>query len=367
MSDSLFAGGMIRLARSPFFWLVLILLAAECFFRWSLPYRLVPRAREVLRNPITYRGWPEYLSSPDDDRPLVVLISHSQGVGEEIEDSSLIYAAELRDHLGDRNIRFENWSAHGLIPIELDLLIMTAVARGADLLVLALVPRNFGGPRNRDLTPVSDISLMAGDPRLWPMLPGSLTMGGFAFEDVLSSFLSLESSLHRSRIAVFDWISESVPLRWHKVLLGHERDGHGPRLDAFAGVDASVFLPSRDVNDAARTDRNTTRESGRMAEPSSGYEPFPPVYERLQAHLSGTETRWVWVWNPSEPSPIRGHPPYHRRFIKEATLTIEKSGYRSHDLSAAMDADLFLNEYHFSEPGHAEFAGLLKRIIDDEL
>ncbi len=355
-------------ARGPFFWLVLLLLGAECLLRWALPYRLVPNAGEAIRNPLSYRGWPEYLDTPDQGRPLVVLISHSQGVGEEISDPSTIYAARLRAHLAARDIGFENWSCHGLGLIELDLLTMRALKRGADLLLLVLATRHFRQPDTEEIAPLSDISLTAGDPSQWPRLPGSLTMLRLDLDDVLERSVSLHSALARSRIALFDWAAESVPLRWHEVLLGHERDGYGPRLDRFAAGGGSLLVPARDVNDAERSTRQA-RRIGVVPEPRrrSNETQFPAIYRKLAAHLQGTDTRWAWVWCPIDPARPQGRRHSDPAFIAAAIREIEHSGHPSHDLSDALDSSSFTTQFHFTEEGHAELARLLKQIIDDEL
>ncbi len=104
---------MIRLSRSAFPWFVLLLAVGEILAWRGLPYQLGPKADETTRNPTKHRGWPEYLDVEDDERPLVVLISNSQGVGGEIDDRNSIYPAVLSERLAREGFRFENWSTGG--------------------------------------------------------------------------------------------------------------------------------------------------------------------------------------------------------------------------------------------------------------
>lgn len=363
---------MSGLTRSPFLWFAFLLAALEVLSWQTSPYRLGRKADQTTRNATKHRGWPEYLDVKDDKAPLVALISNSQGVGGEIEDRNAIYAASLKDHLARRGFRFENWSTGGLRTTEIELLTMKAVQRGVDHLVLVLTVNNFDPDEQLNLDfPFSDITLLAGEPSLWPELRDSLFISNTRFEDLAVRFMARWSSLVRSRIAVTDLVAAHLPLEWHRLALGHEVRP-GSRLDDLESPEISLYFPAIDV-----TEEQLARRRAMLNTNPRDYDPdgierrletFERLYPILRERAKRSGMRLTWVWNPLAPGSTTDEGRSVRNsFIERASRTIERGGSRSHDLSDSMKSGYFLSHGHFNEDGHREFARMMKEILDVEV
>ncbi len=361
------------LLRSACFWLVLYLAALELIARGLVPYAGLPTADQARRNPTQYRGYVEYLEAGSPAEPLIVLIGNSHSVAAEIEDAEAIYPARL-----DRELRrlwpaarLENWSSGGLRTAELELLSMKAVARGADLVVVAVSTQNFDFEQHLNLDfPQSDIHLLAGDPRLWRLLPGALFYDRTTLDGLLSRSVMFHSSLARSRIAVHDAVAARVSRSWHRWLVGRVLVA-GNRLDAFADPDRSIYWPRRHV--AFEEWRAEVVAEPPVFDVGPGvielrYETFTRCFDRLYARLSAHGVRLVWIWHPID---LATATPRARRavrsFLDRAGPYVEGAGGRCHDLSQAMPTRRFLSWSHLDEAGHAELARRLLPILADAL
>ena len=363
---------MNGLSRSAFPWFVLLLALGETLAWWSLPYQLGPTADETTRNPTKHRGWPEYLDVEDDERPLVVLISNSQGVGGEVADREKIYAAFLGEHLSDKGFRFENWATGGFRTTEIELLTIKAAQRGVDHLLVVLAVNNFDPPELLNLDyPFSDITLLAGEPGLWPYLGDTLFMENAKFEDLAVRFITWTRNLARSRMAVTDLVAAHTPLKWHPLVIGHEVRP-GMRLDDLKDPGISAYYPAVDltVEELAirRAARKTMVRDYNRDQVARRFETFRQFYPLLNSRLEKSGTKLTWVWNPvALESTNKNGRSVRNRFYEQASSIIERSGARSHDMTDALESRYFLSHGHFNESGHREFARMLIPILDDEV
>jgi len=361
-----------RLARSTFFWFTVLLGAAEIVAWWGSPYRLMPRADETTRNPTKHRGWPEYLDVEDDERPLIVLIANSQGVGGEIADRERIYAAALREHLSAGGYRFENWSTGGLRTAELELLTMMAAKRGARHAIIVLTLNNFDPANRVNLDfPFSDITLLAGHPALWMTLPDTVLADRTGLEDVAPRAAALASELVRSREAMTDVAAARIPLRWHRLALGREVRP-GTRLDALADPDLSPYFPNVDLTEVElrkrREKRSAARERYDAADVAGRLDTFERFYPLFRERLPKRGVGVTWVWNPLDSASVgAGGREVLSRFVDRASRAMARYGDRGRDLTDAVEDRHFAAPGHFDEEGHREFARLLIGIIDDDL
>ncbi|MCK9460910.1 MAG: hypothetical protein M0R80_14830 [Proteobacteria bacterium] len=363
---------MTRLVRSAFFWFAALLTLGELAAWRTLPYRLVPTADVAIRNPLKHRGWPEYLDASEGGRPLVVLISNSQGVGAEVDDPHKIYAAALRRHLSAKGYAFENWSMGGLRTTEVELLTLEAARRRAVQVLMILTVNNFDPPARVDLKfPFSDLTLVAGSPAHWTRLSGTRFMARSSFEDLAVAFVELSSSLARSRLAVTDLVAARVPLNAQPLIVGREVRP-GPRLDGLRDPDVSMYFPSRDLTEQELGRRRGARR-GKVQEwvadqADLRLETFRAVYPGIRARLAESGTSLTWVWNPIAPSAAAGDALAARdRFIEAATTLIEDSGATCHDMTGVIEPEHFETLGHFDEDGHREFAQVLLPVVDAAL
>jgi hypothetical protein len=332
----------------------------------------VPKADSALRNAFGNRAWPEYLDAADDARPLVVLVSNSQGVGAEIGDQNATYAALLRAHLVSEGYRFENWSTRGLRTTELELLVLRAVSRHARHILFVVTANNFDPEERINLRyPFSDLTLLAGSPALWPAARHALFMRNTSVDELLLMFASLHSNLVRSRAAVIDLAAARFPLDAHKYLFGREVRREA-MMDAMADPTISAYLPSSSLPDASLERRRAALlenpaewKIGRRDERAETLRSLLPV---IKEELWAARAHATWVWQPLTAGAAS---PKARaslgEFVERATPLIEANGMRCHDLIDAMGPELFATGGHLNAAGHERFAGLLIPIIDEEI
>ena len=360
------------LARNPFFWFAAFLLLAELASYSMLPYRNHPTAAQVPRNPTKHRGWPEYLDVTGDSRKLVVLISNSQAMGAELENSSEIYFALARGRIQNDSVAMENWSSGGVRTTEVELLALEAMERNADLVVMALAINNFDERQKLNLDfPFSDIPLFAGHPAIWSNMPGCLFMENTKLEDILSRIVTFHSSFARSRMVVSDAVASRTPMKMHRWALGREvRPGN--RLDALKDPDVSIYYPDRDlVEEELRSRREARSKRKRHLDRNQSLrrlETFQRFYAPLRAKLKKTRTKLVWIWTPQKPG-MYTHAGYasEREFLDTATETIRNSGVNCHDLIDFVEQKYFVTPGHFNRRGHEIFAQKVVEIVRDEL
>jgi hypothetical protein len=123
------------------------LLVAELVARLALSAWGTPSSYDVPRNPHFRRGWVELTRAPPAPRgrPLVVVVTHSQGYFRETTDARFAYPAQLEELLRARGGVFEdaevlNWSIDGGRALEAVLLVARALEHHPDLIVYATGP-----------------------------------------------------------------------------------------------------------------------------------------------------------------------------------------------------------------------------------
>ena len=122
------------------------LLVAELAARLALSAWGTPSSYDVPRNPHFRRGWVEFTAPPAEPRgrPLVVVITHSQGFFRETTDPRNTYPAELerllRTRRGLEQAEVLNWSIDGGRALEAVLLVARALEHDPDLIVYATGP-----------------------------------------------------------------------------------------------------------------------------------------------------------------------------------------------------------------------------------
>jgi hypothetical protein len=361
-----------RLAGSAFLWLALLLIAGEIGAWWVLPYRRIPKADATIRNPLGHRGWPEYLDVKDGARPLVVLISASQGVAPEIRDKNNIYAAALREHLARAGYRFENWSTRGMRTTELELLVYRAISRRARHVLLLIAVDNFDPPELVNLTyPFSDIVLFSGAPSQWASTRDALFMQHSHVEDVFATFVRLHSNLARSRDAVIDVVAANLSLTTHRFVFGREIRT-GDRLDEMADPGFSLLFPADDLPSrelaASRAALYAKPKEWDLGDMDGRLETFSDLTPRLRDRLAGAGVGVTWVWQPVD---FGSCSPETReriaRFVERATAVIEAGGEHCHNLIEAIRAERFLTPGHVDELGQKQLAELLIPILDEDV
>ncbi|MBW2276979.1 MAG: hypothetical protein JRF63_05765 [Deltaproteobacteria bacterium] len=370
---------MKKLVGNAFVWFVPLLLVLELVAWYALPYSRHPRASEVERNPTDHRAWPEYLRAGDENSgKLIVLLSASQAVGKEIEDPQLIYPALIRRELErrDSELRLENWATGGTRTVDIELLSMKAVQRGADLVVLGFSFRNFDRKDKLDLDyPFTDVNLFAGDPRFFGELEDTTFAGVTEAEDVLQRSAKLGSSLARSRVAVIDAIVERTPLSWHRWVVGRFvrprprlDDARDPAGSLFWADQADALAEWQVIEDRRRLLRKRHGVRVSKGELAERLETFRVFHEALTRRFERSGTRSVWVWLPMKTSLLPSESLKNVRwFYSETTEIVEATGVRCHDLHDAIPSERFLTPGHVDEPGHELLAESMLELIGFEL
>lgn len=364
-----------KLAGSAFFWFAVFLLALELAAGQLVPYAIHPTADAVPRNPTFHRGWPEYLDvdDGDDSRPLVVLLTNSQGVGGEVADGERIYAAHLRRALaaGDPPARLENWASGGIRTPEIELLSMRAIERRATVVLGVFAYRNFDPPAILNLDfPFSDITLFAGKPTLWRYLDDTTFAESITIEGLLSRSAQLGSDLARSRIPMTDALTSPAPRAWHRWIAGREIRP-GPRLDALTDDELSIYwMRNRSLEERLATNQQR-RHAMEHVDPRDAavrLATFERFFEQLHRRLSAAGIRLTWVWQPTNPATLRGRSrALYREFLARATAAVRRTGTPCVDLLDAVAPEHFVTPGHFDEDGHRELAERLLPVMRDEL
>lgn len=356
-----------KLSNNPFVWLLLILALLEALAYLLLPYTQQPIAADVLRNPTTWRGWPEYLRAPSlgVSGKKIAIIGNSQAVGREMRDPGDIYVAHLRRLAREQALplTIENWSLEGIRLAEIELLTMQAVKRQLDLLVIIVSPGNLdrGGSYNLDFG-ASDVDLIAGDPALWNMLLDSGLRRRISIHDVLKRGALLHSNVVRSRIAVHDVTASWLDPRWDSVVFG-QRKNRIAHLRIGESRGRSASLPRQRRTMPAAQWRQYLEVHRRPA--------FDTLFASLQRRLRATGVDLLWVWMPL-PGAIAGESALAgtRRFQQDICRTIEASGFACADLSSRLPDDHFLPLFqwtHLNHRGHRRFAAILFPLLRDAI
>jgi len=364
--------GIRAVARSPFTWFVLLLLALE-WLAWDLvPYHNDPTAAEVVRLERKRRGWPEYVAGTRErERPLVVIISNSQAYGREMSDANETWAGHLRASLArhDPPIDIENWSSAGLHTGEIELLSMQAVERRADLVLYMLAHRNVDLTGYVTLNTVgTDIPLLAGRPSLWGPLRDSEVGRRADWDDLLARAILLNLQFGRARVPVLDWWAKSLTKEQEEMVLGHVRAQEREPFDRDE-IDTLTDDQLRQAwakrGKAAVLERVARLHTGEF---ESRLETLrrrhPPLHRRHDAN--GVPYLWIWV-----PTDVWQLPPEDlaaaQAFRARGSEIIAASGGRTQEWSERMPSDQYISLNHFTRRGHATMAQLVEDAILDAL
>jgi hypothetical protein len=358
--------------RSPFTWFALLLFALE-WLAWDLvPYRDDPTAAEVVRLERKRRGWPEFVAGTTErERPLVVIISNSQGFGREMPDADETWAGHLRASLAahDPPIDIENWSSAGLHTGELELLSMQAVERRADLVLYMLSHRNLDLRGYVTLNSVgTDITLLAGRPSLWPAIGDSVVGARANWDDLLTRAILLHVQFARARMPVMDWWAKRLTRDQQELVLGHVRGQEREpfRRDEIESLTDEVLrrLWAERGRDAVleRVARLHTNEFHRRIAT------LEQLHPSLQRRHDESGVPYVWVWVPTD---VWQLPPEDlaaaQRFRARGSEVIAASGGRAEEWSERVPTDQFISLNHFTRRGHATMARLVEELILDAL
>lgn len=360
----------MHLTRSAFFWFLLFVGLVEATAFLASPYRDHPQAASVNRNPTPLRAWPEYLSgntAPGKD--LVVLIGTSQGIGLEFSDDRRIFFSRLkRNMVRERpGVALENWSVAGLRSDQLEMLSLQAVERRASLVVFLVSLGNIDEDwRFRLDIDAADIDLLAGDPALWHMLPGTAVFDQVHYHDVLYRALLKNSHTGRSRIAVLDTVAEYLPVAQHRAAFGAAR----PRN---ARLTVAERLETRDGGI-----RFNSQFPDALNRPAGYYEKqyrrrrlpvFDAVYAGLRERFREAGIDMLWIWTPLaargfEDTLLAGARPIQRDICRR----IEADGWRCLDMTRVLPLDHFITgdmASHLNDKGHEALARKLTPAVVD--
>jgi hypothetical protein len=178
--------------------------ALELGARWWQAGEPSPHSYDEPRNPRFRRGWMPFTAprSRPDGRPLILVLSNSQGFLREQEDGSLAYSARLAAGLAQGGIDaiVANWSVPAAQGPELVVLAARAAQHAPDLVVVSAGTRAFGArrlhafPLSYWLSDVTDLAYARG---VRSRLPPAFLARNRAYDPV--AFLRVHSAFVRSR------------------------------------------------------------------------------------------------------------------------------------------------------------------------
>jgi hypothetical protein len=362
---------VIRLFHRAAFWLCLFVLFAEGLSAWLSPYGEIPSATEAIRNPSMTRGWPEYTAGPRRPRrDLVVLVTHSQGVGRESAESSLIYPARVRQELSGR-ADFESYACGGLRTAELESLLVQAMGRGARLVLLAISPSNLDPPEHLSLRyPGTDAPLLAFELMNLPLSRHTLSFRHTSGSDRLVLAARSHSALLRSRTAIEDALTGEVPQVYAPMAFGRWVSPV-ERLDALEHSGSAYWQPPDAALLAFRQEQS---EKGRSVRSYSAQDfqtrlqTLRDLSEAVRGLADRSGTLVLLVFSPFDPSRISPETrPLLERFFIEASAVLNDNQLEYVDFHSLLPASRFLTAGHLDETGHELFAAAMGEAINHAL
>jgi hypothetical protein len=355
------------LAANSFVWFAIFIALGEYLAFSISPLEQVSTAAEMIRNPLgrIRIGWPEYL---DADTPpskkLVVIVTNSQGYAKEYP-SDEIYPYLLKARLEEfrPDLHVENWAVPGLRAIEADLLAILAAEREAALVLFLVNRALIDTPDHLNLDyPDSDVSLVAGDPRLWPdVLNSSVDRSSIADVLLLKSAM-LYSNFIRGREILHRRLEMMRPHPWGMFLY---RDYGKRRIER-----AEKRNRRRGCTDCPASDR---RDSRRILG-------LDRLARSIGRRFERNKVNSLWVWQP-KPKVARAMRRAERRvarardgaahgssLVKAANQILTERGLGPLDMRADIPIEDFRkNSTHFTPSGHRAMADLLFPILVREL
>jgi hypothetical protein len=363
------AFGGYRLLRSPLVWFALFLVCAELTLL-AFDSRHAFDHDDYLRNITPLRNWPEYTACDrEPGRPLAVLIGASQSMSPEFPDSRDTWFSMVRDRLeaSGHAVDLRNWSVTGIRSDQIELLSLKALQCGAKAIIYVLSLANIDEKSSfRFDSHAADVDLIAGEPGLWPLLPGSLVFDSARIDQIALRVLRRGTATLRTRDRLFDVVAAHLDRRRVYHLLGHVRPPNsGASLRQRAAIVGDGFIdPGFMVGDVP-IDKDYWRlqlESQRMPVFDAMY---PNLDRRLQAR--GATLAWVFTAVNAQDRSLRlleVSEEFHTRICER----LHADGRACHDLSRAMPEQDFFPAgiaSHFNAPGQRSFAELIYPIIED--
>ena len=340
------------------------------------PYREVPAASEVPRNPLPLRGWPEFLRAGSDSEGStnLAIISNSQGVGKEIGSAESTYPALLEQNFREagRNINIENWSLSGLRTDQIELLSMVAAQRQIDLLIIVTGIKSLDIAGSTRLGANSDdLDLVAGNTSLWPEILSSQVLHGTKWDDLLLREITLGSDIVRLRPYLLDLLAAAIPPADHPLVFGRRRSQR-----ALESINLEAAKPTKSQGSSV------VREPGKSAitvPAATWYKQFRrnrvptfhALFPGLSHRLTNSKTKLVWIWMPVYPGANtadlrQGAAPVYSIICDEITV----AGVTCLDLTNSLPADAYATlsaSSHFNMQGQQAMTNLLYPVIDRAL
>jgi hypothetical protein len=371
---------LVKIFRSPFFWLFAFLLVVEFAATMVTPYRQAPAASGLARNPLPLRGWPEYLRAGSETIGAinVAIIGNSQGAGGEIEGAEHLYPALLEKAFKDagRNINIENWSLVGLRTDQIELLSMIAAQRHLDLLLIVTEIKSLDIAGHTRLGANSDdLDLVAGKPILWPGIRASHVLHETKWDELLRRYMFLHSSMVRLRTHLLDLLARKIPPVAHPLLFGQRRSQR-----ALDSVNTPVN-PQFKANENS-LGRNKTQENPvtGLSVPATTWEKqfrrnriptFNNLFPGLRRRLTDSGTTLIWIWMPIYPgantaSLRKGAEPIYSVICNE----IRAAGTSCLNMTNSLPAENYITlsaSSHFNPKGHEAMSRLLQPVIENAL
>lgn len=346
---------------SPFLWLCLLLLAGEIAAGFWIPYREAPSASETRRNPFHKRGWPEFTDGERvPGKKLVILITNSQGFGEEISDRG-IFPYLLEERLNRRGIpvKIENWGMPGGTMVDHEFALLRAIQRKPDLIVMMKTYKDFSADLlDLRLDKVSmDINQLAGRPSLWAPMWNTAIRKQLTFELWSQCAFPSFSNLSRLRIHVMDLISNKLNNNFLFALhFGHER-----------GVWTYSIEPPREHR-YLKDKKDHPKDGVQRWEIEARVDGLKMYARDVQVHTRQVGIPCVWIWNPLMLAPLSADQrEMADSFYSRGREILESRGITPVDLRDALPLELFYAYSHFDAQGHVLLAEKLEPLFAHEL
>lgn len=355
--------------RSPLVWLALFLACSE-LASLALESRHTVDHDHHLRNITPLRNWPRYTECDrNPGRPLAVLIGASQSMSPEFADSRDTWFAMVRDRLeaSGHDIDLRNWSVTGIRSDQIELLSLKALQCGAKAIIYVLSLANIDEKASFRLdSHAADVDLIAGEPRLWPLLPGSLVLDSASLDQIAIRFLRREISMLRARDRLFDEVAARFDRRQVLYLLGHSRPPHsGWNIrERLARAPEGNVDPGLVVGEVP-----IYHDYWRLQLEQQRMPVFDGIYTNLhrRAGEQGAELAWVFTAVNAQGRSLElleVSEEFHARICAR----LRADGRACHDLSRSLhEADFFSAGIasHFNTRGQRSFAELIYPIIED--
>ena len=357
----------MKLKSSAIFWFLLFVCLAEIGARFASPYSdIIAEARPYLRNPLPYRGWPEYVSVTAGRYDLV-LLGNSQAVGIEYPIADDIYSSQLATLLRGNNpeVVLHNWSVVGLRHHQLELLALKAVERRQKLLIFVVSLNNFGSVTERSIVKdPTDIPELLGDFSLFPDILRSQLAVSAKLDSAILSAIRRQSALARSRTRFFDFIAQRLPRRHQAMVFGHRRSTRAMTpISQRKEVAMAQQVTPMQVRMSKQRWINQLRTKQLIQART--------LYRNVSRVLDESHSKMVWIWMPFALREDTRHILEAMQVVhQEFCQNLRADGVTCMDLSDGIAPEFFISpdlSSHLSKPGHKAMAALMEPIILDAI